>query len=147
MRQDVQEGRIVSAETSLRSYFLTKTAITNLVGERIGTNRLAQGVELPAIVMYRNDSTEEHLLSDLAGAVDARVRVECYADTCDISNSVAKAVKRCGIAAVKGMTHGTDIRGVRVESGQREYDDPPTDGSDESRYVTTFDLMVSYLES
>jgi hypothetical protein len=136
----------MSAETSLRTYFLSKTAITDLAGTRIGSDQLAQNAVLPAIVLTRTSSRDEHILSNLAGAVQARIQVESFADTRLVASDLAKKVKRCGIAAVKGTYDSTDFRGVTVEDSEREYVDYPTDGSDEHRYVTSFDLLVSYLE-
>ena len=60
---------------------------------------------------------------------------------------MAEAIRGCGIITQKGTTSSVDIRGVRVDDGQRNYVDYPTDGSDEHRYVTTIDLIFDYTET
>jgi hypothetical protein len=64
-----------------------------------------------------------------------------------VANSIAESIRSSGIITRKGSTNGVDIRGVRIEEGMSYKDDAATDGSDEQRYVTVFDLVVDYLET
>ena len=132
---------------AVRSYLLAKTAITDLVSQRIYTDILPQSATLPAITMSKISTTHDHALSDFAGLAHCRLQFECFADTRQVSNSIAEAIRSSGIITQKGSTSSVDIRGVRVEDGQRNTLDSPTDGSDERRYVTSIDLMVDYTET
>ncbi len=132
---------------SIRTYLLTKTAITDLVGQRIYTDILPQSATLPAITMSKISTRHEHQLSDFGGLAHTRLQFECFAATRATANSIAEAIRSCGIITQKGTLTSVDIRGVRVEDGQRNYVDYPTDGSDEHRYVTTLDLVFDYTET
>jgi len=50
------------------------------------------------------------------------------------------------VIPLRGLTNGVDIRGVELVDGETTFMEPPTDGSQELRYVNSFDLMVHYQE-
>lgn len=132
---------------SVRQYLLTKTAVTDLVSQRIYQGRLPQNATTPAVVMSIISETYDHALDGLAGLVYTRVNVECYASSAETSRSVADAIIWCGIDAIKGTYTSLNIRGVSVEDGRREFEDEDTSGGDNQRHVTSFDLMVVFLRS
>lgn len=132
---------------SVRQYLLTKSAITDLVSQRIEMKRLRQNATVPAIVMRINSESYDHALDGLAGIVSTRINVECYASTSEIARTVADSVIWCGIGAIKGSYTGLNIRSVMVEDGRREYEDDDTSGGDSQRHVCTFDLMVHWLKT
>lgn len=132
---------------AVRAYLLGKTAVTDLVSQRIYTDILPQSATLPALAMSKTSTRHEHELSDFGGLAHVRLQFEAFATTRAVANSVIEAIRSCGIITQKGTTSSVDIRGVRVEDGQRNYVDFPNDGSDEHRYVTSFDLMVDYTET
>ena len=132
---------------AVRAYLLTKTAITDLVSQRFYTDILPQSATLPAITLSKVSTSHEHELSDFGGLAHCRLQFECFADTRAVANSIAEAIRASGIITQKGTTTSVDVRGVRVEDGQRNYVDYPTDGSDEHRYVTSLDLMIDYTET
>ena len=131
----------------VRGYLLSKSGITDLVSQRIYTDVLPQSATLPAIVMNKLYTTHDHELSNLVGVAYSRLQFECYGSTRLVSNSIAEAIRASGIVAFKGDTNSVDIRGVQVEEGMSYMDDPPTDGSDERRYVSVIDLMVAFTET
>lgn len=133
-------------EDALRLLMLDDADVVELIVDRIFTDVLEQGVCLPAVVMSRLSAVDEMKLSDRAKGVNARIQIECYAATRSEARSVVRAIKDADITQTKGLTHGVDIRGIAIEDGSREYVDYPNDASDEHRYVTSFDLKVSYLE-
>lgn len=132
---------------ALRGYLLSKSAVTQLIGQRIYTDQLEQGATMPAVVMNKLFTVHDHALSDKAGLAHARIQFECYATTRQVANSVADAMHTSGIMTFKGVTGSVDIRGARVEEGMSYKTDPPTDGSDESRYVSVVDLTIDYTET
>lgn len=132
---------------AVRAYLLTKTAITDLVGQRIYTDQLPQNPTLPAIVMFKRYTQHEHALSDLAGLASANIQFECFATTRSVANSIADAIIDCGIITHKGTQSSVDIRGVRVSQGQMNDVVAPLDGSDERYYMTVIELEVDYTET
>lgn len=133
--------------SAVRTYLLSKSAITDVISQRIYFDRLRQNATLPAATISKVSETHYHKLSDRSGLVSTRLQIEAYSLSRLTSNGLAEAIYKCGIAAVKGLTNSIDIRGVTVEDGQRNYTIDDADGGDDHTYVTQFDLMVSYLES
>jgi hypothetical protein len=131
---------------SVRSYLLDFVTIRNLVGQRISTDKFRQGEKLPCIVITRIYTNHEHTLSNLAGLAHARIQFDCLAATRGVANTIAEAIRRTGIIGFRGDMHGTEVRGVRLEEGQRYYTDAPIDASDDYRYAVNFDLVVDYNE-
>lgn len=130
---------------SIRSYLLTKTVVTDIVGTRIYADKLPQTATLPAIEMTIVSDVPEMELNDLAGLTKARVQLACIATKRTTARSLAQAIRTCGIATIKGLYTSVQIRGVAVAD---TFDSllQPTDGSDESRYQTAVDLLVDYWE-
>jgi len=132
---------------AVRTYLLTKTAITDLVSQRFYADILPQSATLPAIAYTRTSGFHDHILSDLAGLAHARIQFECFADTRAVANSIVEAIRASGIITQKGTISSVDIRGVRIEEGLRSELDYPHDGSDEHRYVASIDLMFDFTET
>jgi len=132
---------------SVRKYLLTKTAVTDLVGQRIEAKRLRQGATIPAIVMRILSESFDHAIDGLAGMVSTRIQFECFAMIPETCRAVADSVIWSGIDQIKGVYDGVQIRSVMVEDGRREYEDEDTVGGDNQRQVVSFDLMVHWLKT
>ena len=89
----------------------------------------------------------EHQLSSFAGLAHVRMSVFVYADDPDAGFHAAEAIRTCGIVGTKGVVHGVDIRGARVEDGLREDVEFSREDSDDHRYVASFDFEIDYLEA
>lgn len=129
---------------AVRQYLLTKTSVTDLVGQRIYQGRLPQtSTTLPAATLRIISETLDNALNELGGLVYTRIQVECYGSTSESSRTVADAIMWCGIDAIKGTYTSVNIRGVSVEDGRREFEDEDSSGDDQ-RHVTSFDFMVVF---
>lgn len=139
--------------SAVRTYLLSRSAVTDLVGQRIYLDILPQKATTPAVAISKTSETDEHALSDRIGFVQTRIQFEAFADKRDVTdarlkaNAVIDAIRSSGICALKGVTNGVDFRSVMVEDGQRNYIDYERGGGDAHRYVTSMDLQVTYLES
>lgn len=138
---------MADVNVAVRTYLLTKTAITDLIGQRMYTDALPQSATIPAVAMSTVSETYEHALEGLAGPVATRIQFECYATTRLVSLSIADAIIWCGIDAIKGSYSSINIRSVMVEDGRRCFTEGDNAGGDAQRYVTNFDLLVTYLRS
>lgn len=143
----------MAVEKAIRDYLLTKSSVTALFGS--GTSaRIRPSVvdqdwlpsQGPYCVYEIIDSVDEHTLADRVGFVSSRFKFTCYASTPKAANAAARAIKNCGIVAIKGTYSSVSIRGVQVESGLRTDVEKPDDGTASYRYLAEFDLMVHYLE-
>jgi hypothetical protein len=131
---------------SIRSWLLTKPSLTNAIGQRFYADILPQNPTLPAVTFSKVHTEHDHTLSDLAGVAHSRIQFDCYATTRATANSIAEAIRKTGIIALRGAVSGVEILGVRLESGQRNYVEYTREDSDDHRYVTTFDLVVDFAE-
>jgi hypothetical protein len=132
---------------SIRQYMLGKTAITDLVGQRIEMKRLRQQATIPAVTMRLTSESYDHALDGLGGMVQSRISLECFGITSEVARSVADAIIWCGIDALKATQNDLRIRSVMVEDGRREFEDEDTTGGDLQRHVCSFDLMVHWLRT
>lgn len=132
---------------AVRAFLLSKTAVTDAVGQRIYTDQLPEKATLPAIVMFKRYTNHEHQLSDLAGLATCYIQFECYASTRTVANQNADIILDSGIMTQKGTYSSVDIRGVRVSIGQSNEVIVPSDGSDERHYVTVIELEIDYTET
>lgn len=138
---------MADAGSSLRAYLLTKTAITTIVGQRIYCDVLPQGATLPAITFYRISTVRDHTIGDCTRLAHARFQIDCWSNSRSTSDSISHAIRACGITSYRGTTDSIWFSGVEIDSGEQHLVEPPTDGSQVHRYVTTFDLMVHYREA
>jgi hypothetical protein len=138
---------VADVQVAVRAYLLTKTAITDIVGQRIYTDKLPQKATLPAVTMRIQSERYVHALAGLVGLVDTRLQMECYAATRLATNALCDAIIWSGIDAIKGTYSDLDIRGVMVEDGRRSFEDDDTAGGDDARYVSQFDLTVTWLRT
>lgn len=131
---------------AVRTYLLSRSSVTDVIGQRMYFQRRPQKAALPSATISRVSETHDHLLSDRSGFVKTRLQIECFSTQQVVTEALATAIYKTGVAAIKGLTNGVDIRGVVVEDGRRDYtlDDP--NGGDDHIYVSQFDLEVSYKE-
>lgn len=144
---------MAAMEEAFCSYLLTKTAIASLIGSGANARLYAivlpqdYSVEVGAAATYKIlNSNEQHTLADRSGFVQSRVQIATYAKSHAQAMELARAIKNCGITALKGVSGGVDFRGIAVDDGILCDAEPPTDASTEWRYFAEFDLMVTYLE-
>lgn len=132
---------------SMRQYMLSKTAVTDVIGQRFYAKRLPQNATVPAVAYRTLTESHDHALDGLAGMVSTRIQYECFAANAESARSLAYIMIGSEADQIKGLTHGTNVRSVMVEDGVREYEDEDTEGGDYQRHVASFDLMVHWLRS
>ena len=138
---------MAEVRVATRSWLLTKTAITDIAGQRFYVGALPQNATIPAVTMTTISESYDHDLAGLAGIVQTRIQFECFADTELVALSLADAIIWSGIDQLKGLYGGINFRSVMVEDGRRTYTDADTNAGDDQRHVVNFDLMITYLRS
>ncbi len=131
---------------AIRTYLLTKSTVTDIVGQRIYADMLPQNPTLPAVTFSKVSTSHDHTISNLAGLAHCRLQFDCYATTRTTANEICEVIRKCGVITQKGTLSGVDVRGVRLEDGQRNFVEYTRDDSDDHRYVTNFDLAIDYAE-
>jgi hypothetical protein len=138
---------MASVGDALRTKILSYSAVSTLIGSRMYPSALLQGATLPAVVYTKLSTGTNHTVSDLTGLVHPTFQFDCYAATKTEANAVSKAIRRSGICAYQGTTDGVYFCGVENPSGEYDGDESPTDGNQEHRYITSFDLQAHAQET
>ena len=134
---------------------MESAAVSALISTRMTPHSISQPTSafatLPAATYEFISSSEAMLLSDRSGLVWTRIQLVAYGTTKRSAMAVARAMKNNGVTQLKGMVNGVDIRGVDIVSGIRtdeEFigDGEQATGSQQTRFLAEFDLMVSYKE-
>ena len=136
---------------SVRQYLVANAGVSALVpGSRFWPDKPPQGYKMSqgAAVIYSKLSTiHDHMLNGLAGIARCRIEYTAYSSTRAGANAVAEAVRNSGIVGFTGTTYGVTIESVMLENGEETEDEfPINDGSQEHRYLTTFDFLIAYQE-
>ena len=137
----------VTIGKALKAKLLSYSAISTLIGGRMYTSALLQKSTLPAVTFRKISTPMDHTIGDVTKLAHATYQFDCYALTKDAADSVSKAIRDSGICAYQGTTEGIYFCGTEISSGEYDGDEPPTDGNQEHRYITSFDLTVHYQEA
>lgn len=132
---------------ALRTKLLSYSDVSTLIGQRMYPSALVQNATLPAVVYTKLRTTREHSMSNVTKLAHALYQFDCYALTKDVADSVSKSIQDSGICAYQGTTSGIYFCGTEISSGEYDGDDAPSDGNQEHRYITTFDLEIHYQEA
>jgi len=132
---------------ALRAKLLSYSSITSLIGQRMYPSALLTKATMPAVVYTKLRTTREHTIDNVTQLAHALYQIDCYALTKDTADSVSKAIQDCGICAFNGTISGIKFHGTEISSGEYDGDESPTDGNQEHRYITSFDLEVHYQEA
>lgn len=136
--------------SAVRTYLLTKSAITDLVSTRIYPDDLPQAAQMPAIVYNKISTNHEHVTGNswgLAGFAMCRLEFECFSSTRSQANNLADLLKSNIIGSLRGVYGGINFFDATVGAGQRTFVEQPTDGSDERRYVSVIEFMISFYDA
>ena len=126
----------------LRTYLLTKTAITDLVGTRVYPSVLPQNAEVPAIVYDVMGGSPDDVLSGSSGSYRAVVDVECISENHITSNDIAEQI-RLVTQGYFGAMGSEQCNACRL-LGRFEQYLAPIDGSDLGRHVVAISLEITH---
>ena len=122
---------IVSAT---RSYLLTQSGVTALVGQRIYWDNLPQSATLPALVIELSSSDlADRTLAIVGTLFLSYVNVYCYASTHAAAASIGDAA-HAALEFQSGTWGSVAVKRCYVENTQ-DVTDSPRDGSDAFRRV------------
>jgi hypothetical protein len=132
---------------ALRTKILSYSGVSALIGTRMYPSALLQGATLPAVVYTKLSTPQNHTISDVTKLVHPTFQIDCYAATKDEADAVSNAIRYSGICSYQGTTAGIYFCGTEISSGEYDGDESPTDGNQEHRYITSFDLQVHTQEA
>lgn len=126
----------------IRTYLLTKTAVTDIVGTRIYPTVLPQNATLPAIVFDVFGGTPDDVLTGSSGSFRAVVDIECISTNHITSNDLAEQV-RLVTQGYFGAMGDEQVNASRLFSRSETYVQP-IDGSDVGRHVVSITFEMTH---
>ncbi len=129
----------------LRTYLISKTAITNLVSTRVGAAELNERATMPAIVLRQLGEFTADSLSDSSTpqVAFARVEVDCYGSTYASARAVADAVRKAPMQQYRGMMSTTAVKSVFFD-GEESASDVPRQGGAIHRHIISQDYRIEH---
>lgn len=127
-----------------RAKLLATSGVSTLLGARVYPDRLPQGATLPAAVYHLISLQEEVDLAGLTGVGHARVQVDAWAATRLAANALALAIRDALATSGGRGTWGTVYVSGCVPTNERYDTQEQGDGSDEPRYITQRDFLISF---
>ncbi|MCB2130807.1 MAG: DUF3168 domain-containing protein [Rhodobacteraceae bacterium] len=112
-------------EETFRSLLLNSGPVSSVVGSRVNFGAHPQGAPLPAIVLNTVSDVNEHHLNAPETLSQARVQVDCYADSYGGAKLLSRAV-RSALDGEKTAFQGVFFENSRDgrEGGTNEADRP-----------------------
>ena len=128
----------MSLEKDIRTYMLTRTAITDLVGlTGIYFGKLPQAVTFPALVSNRISTTRTYSHSGDSNLTTPRIQYSCFSETSEGAKDLAEEIVN-EMSGFKGTAGAATVYSTFVESELDLYDD------EAKLYHIPVDLMISY---
>ena len=118
----------MSAENGIAKLLLDNTAVSALVGTRVGHVLSAQDAALPRLVVQRGGTRHIENLQNSSGLALAGVEVNCFAATKALLDDLSDKV-RLAVQGFRGTVGGIAINVEGVED-ERDLSESPEDGSD-----------------
>jgi len=151
---------MAAIEEALPQWLLDVAAVNSLIADRMFPEVLDQPgggyATMPAVTFEVISTDETNKLAGRSGLCKSRFQFVAYGNTRKQANSVFRAIRNSGVDLLHGDVNGVDIRGVSIEEGFRTDRELIGEGEQDAatqsstaqqyRYLTEFDLMVSYLE-
>jgi len=131
--------------SNIRTYLLTKSAITDLVATRIRPDVLAQGDALPAIIYTELYTNHQHTLTGAAGIEECLLELMCYSSTRAQADSLADLVRQ-QLQGFRGTAGAVEIISCLLDDTGHGYEQPQDD-SDSGKYITAARFNVKVQET
>ena len=127
----------MSVEIDIRTYMLTKTAITNIVGSRIHAQKLPPEATLPALVYNRVSTQRTYSHSGDSNFTTPRIQYSCFAENYEGAKDLAEQIVS-EMSGFSGTAGSSTIYSTFVE-GELDMLDPES-----KLYFIPVDLMITY---
>ena len=131
--------------SNIRTYLLTKSAITDVVATRIRPDVLAQGDSLPAMVYLELYTSHVHTLAAAAGIEECMLEFACYSETRVEADSLADLVRQ-QLQGYRGTAGSVEVISSTLDDTGHSYEHP-TDDSDSGKHITTLRFRIHVIET
>ena len=131
--------------SNIRTYLLTKSAITDLVSTRIRPDLLAQSDSLPAIVYSEIFTNHQHTLTAAAGIEECMLELMCYSSTRTEADSLADLVRQ-QLQGYRGTAGSVEVISSKLDDTGHGYEQPQDD-SEDGKYITALRFLIHVTET
>ena len=127
----------------VRTYLLTKSAVTSVLGTRIFPNVIPlKNTTWPCVVYGIVSQAPAHHLTGGAGYAWTRIQLDVYA-TGPVSRDALVEILRDELQGFSGTMGSSTVSAVKYENSLDLYE-PPTDSSDVGLYRNTTDYWIRH---
>lgn len=135
----------MSIRSDLRTYLLSNTEITDLVGQRIFPCRRPQNVTGDAICFWRTSGDHDHNLTGSSGTAIPTFAIEVLSTTYLTADAIAEAVRQV-MQGFRGDMGTTEVKTVILADEQDGFDENDK-GDDVATYRIALLYRIRYTES
>lgn len=128
----------MSLPDDIQTFLLTRTLITNLVGQRVYNGKTPQDAASPYIVYREVVGQSEDDLADGTSLSHPLVQIDGWTRTPSQLKSLRAAIR--SIKGYTGAVGSTTVRHIHLVSGPRHLIEPPDGAGDESWQAYSFDF-------
>jgi hypothetical protein len=122
-------------DEAIRTYLLTVSGVTSLVGTRILPDELAGGIALPCVIYQKISDTKIHSLTGQLNVERPIYQYTAYATTKSVARSIITQLKTA-LSDYSGTLSGIVIQKIELQSERSSYQ-----GKDKQS-----DVMTAYVE-
>lgn len=133
----------------IRTLYLAQATITAKVFQEAGTERMgvycgqaAKGAQLDYVLLRTPGRDDNPTLTQTGGGVGATVIVECFAETYDRADKLARAVDAF-FKDFAGLAGSVQILAVIKQDEAEDYE-APTEGTGQGRHVVELTYLVQF---
>lgn len=130
----------MSFEADFRTFLLSASGVSSLVGERVVWGELPDASALPSISLWTMASNPDYTMDGANGLERRRVQVDCWALTLAEAKALDGAIAAL-VDGYRGTVGSTDLQGSFIVN--RSEDRDPAIGAPAQRYARArLDLLV-----
>lgn len=131
-------------EEALRTYLLTKSALTSLIGTRILPDDISDGAALPAVVYQKISDIKDHTLTGISPLESPMIQFSAYAKTKASARAISNQIKSA-LSDYSGTLSGITIQYIKLVN---EMSTAETSGDGTQKiYVDDLEFEVNFLRS
>jgi len=131
--------------SNIRTYLLTKSAITDVVSTRMRPDVLAQSDSLPAMTYSELYTNHSHTIGAAAGIEECMLEIMCYSETRTQAGSLADLVRQ-QLQGYRGTAGSVEVTSSQLDDTGHGYEQP-TDDSDNGKYITALRFRIHVQET
>lgn len=136
----------MSIRDDLRTYVLSKSSVTDLIGQRMYPQESPQAepgaTPYPRVVYRENGGQRTGSLEGANPQVRTAFSLDCQSKNGDEAVNIANALSNI-LDYFQGTMNGTTVQGVFVTRGPDSID-PPIDGNEKGVRTSTIDIDLWY---